>query len=301
MRLLHYYRLSAGLKRFRSASLADVKRWVSTLPAIGLAPPPMDNTTAICQVFPGTTRSQAQALQSELATDQGFLSVLDTAMTLRRRHQVQWQDWHPFLYAVVRVCRPNMVLETGVFDGLSSAVILRAMERNAVGELVSIDLPANRTIPDATDRMLDGALPSGCAPGWIVPDWLRTRYRLRIGDSKSLLPAVLEQYNCVDIFLHDSLHTYEHQLFEYNTAWPYVMPRGLLLSDDIFWSAAFHRFCKKQQVRYVNVGRFGGFGTVRKSGSALSPWIEGRQNVAAVPWKPRLFTTVNCVTWSIGA
>jgi hypothetical protein len=269
MRLLDYYHLSSGMRRLRNASFADLKRWVSTIPAVGLAPPPTDITTSICRVFPGTARSQAESLQSELATDHKLLAALDAAMTLRRGRLVEWQDWHPFLYAAVRVCRPKVALETGVFDGLSSALILRAMERNARGELVSIDLPAQETIVDATSRMLEGALPPGCTSGWIVPEYLRGRYRLYLGDSKNLLPSALELYQRVDIFLHDSLHTYQHQLFEYNTAWPYVVPSGLLLSDDIFWSAAFHRFCKKQRVRYVNAGKVGGFGVVRKPGNGF--------------------------------
>jgi len=214
--------------------------------------------------------AHAKALQYELATDQGLLSTLDTAMRCQRGCPVRWQDWHPFLYAAVRVSRPNVVFETGVFDGLSSAVILRAMERNAVGELISIDLPAEEPIVNATDRMLEGALPPGCSPGWIVPDCLRARYRLHLGDSKHLLPDALERYKRVNIFLHDSLHTYQHQLFEYHAAWPYVVPRGLLLSDDIFWTAAFHRFCKRQGVKYVNAGRFGGFGVVTKPDNCIA-------------------------------
>jgi Methyltransferase domain len=264
MRLFDYYDLPKVLRRLRRASFGDLRRWVSTLAAVGNAPPPMDVTTAICQVFPGTTRSRANALQSELAADQTLLTTLDAAMTRRRGRSVRWQDWHPFLYAAVRICRPNVVLETGVFDGLSSALILRAMERNSAGELVSIDLPAHETIADSTDRMPEGVLPPDCCSGWIVPDFLRARYRLRLGDSKRLLRETLEQYKRVDIFLHDSLHTYRHQLFEYNAAWPSVIPSGLLLSDGIFWTAAFHRFSKQQGVRYVNTGDAGGFGVVRK-------------------------------------
>jgi Methyltransferase domain len=264
MRLSDYYDLPKVLRRLSRASFGDMRRWVSTLAAVGNAPPPMDVTTAVCQVFPGTTRLQANTLQSELAEDQTLLKALDVAMMLRRGHPVRWQDWHPFLYAAVRICRPNVVLETGVFDGLSSALILRALERNSAGELISIDLPAHETIAGSTDRMPERVLPADCCSGWIVPDFLRSRYRLRLGDSKRLLREVLEECKHVDIFLHDSLHTYHHQLFEYNAAWPSVIPSGLLLSDDIFWTGAFHHFCKQQGVRYVNTGHTGGFGVVRK-------------------------------------
>jgi len=105
----------------------------------------------------------------------------------------------------VRFARPRMVLETGVFDGRSSAVILQALHDNDNGTLVSIDLPATDTIDGSTHRMQDTSLPPGCQPGWAIPDYLRGRHRLELGDSKELLPALFEEYADVDIFLHDSL------------------------------------------------------------------------------------------------
>ena len=76
-----------------------------------------------------------------------------------------------------------------------------------------------------------------------------------------MLPKMLEEFGEVDVFFHDSLHTYEHMIYEYQTAWPYLSPAGLILSDDIFWSRAFHEFCKNKGRQYVNIR---GFGAVRK-------------------------------------
>ena len=260
MQLSAHFNFSAGVKRLRSASFADVERWVSTFPAVLAAPPTLGTTDAVCQVFPSTTRAQAEALEAELSGNRTLLSQLESAMQQKRSHRLVWQEWHPFLYCAVRIMRPRLVFETGVFDGRSSALILAAMSRNNSGELVSIDLPARATIPGATDKMFNGAqtnLPKGCDPGWLVPEQLRDRYRLHLGDSKELLPALLAQYGQIQIFMHDSLHTFQHQSFEYRTAWPHIENHGLLMSDDIFWSAAFHRFSKKKHVPYVNVGDFG--------------------------------------------
>lgn len=98
-------------------------------------------------------------------------------------------------------------------------------------------------------------------PGWVIPDYLRERHCLVLGDSKELLPDLFKEHRKIDIFLHDSLHTFEHQWFEYSTAWPHLYDGGVLLSDDIFWSPAFHRFCKERNRTYV---RIGAFGTVKK-------------------------------------
>jgi len=45
-----------------------------------------------------------------------------------------------YLYLVVRAMRPNLVVETGVFDGISSSVILQALQDANAGKLVSVDL-----------------------------------------------------------------------------------------------------------------------------------------------------------------
>lgn len=161
----------------------------------------------------------------------------------------------------IRFTKPQTVFETGVFDGKASAVILQALSDNGAGALVSIDLPAAGSIEGSTNWMTETTLPPNCQPGWIVPDYLIERYRLVLGDSKDTLPLLLEQYPGIDIFLHDSLHTFEHQYFEYTQVWPHLCEGGLLLSDDIFWSPAFHKFCKNRDKAYVNLN---GFGAVRK-------------------------------------
>ncbi len=110
--------------------------------------------------------------------------------------------------------------------------------------------------------MEDTALPPGRGPGWIIPEMLRARHRMLLGDAAALLPTVLAEFTEIDIFIHDSLHTYSHMLWEYRTAWPKVRAGGFLLSDDVFWSAAFHRFAREQRRPYALVDY--DFGAMRK-------------------------------------
>ena len=74
--------------------------------------------------------------------------------------------------------------------------------------------------------------PPGRASGWAVPDELRTRWKLYLGDARELLPAVLGALEQVDVFLHDSDHSYDHMTFELEQALPRLAHGGLLLSDD---------------------------------------------------------------------
>jgi len=150
-------------------------------------------------------------------------------------------------YAAIRAFRPEMVVETGVANGVSSSYVLLAMEKNGVGRLHSID------IGDAS------YLPPGKATGWMVPPFLKHRWDFRIGDSKVLLPKLLVELGATDVFIHDSLHVYDHMFWEYRTAFPYLREGGLLFSDDALWNNAFLDFAAEVGARQHAVVRGVGF------------------------------------------
>ena len=140
-------------------------------------------------------------------------------------------EYHRALYIITRILKPEIGIETGVFEGHSSLSVLLALEENNKGFLYSIDLPS----PE---------LPPGKEPGWIVPERLRKRWDLRLGKSSDLLPVLLKKVKEVDIFLHDSEHSYENMYWEYKTTWRGIRKGGLLLSHDISQNAAFRDFAK---------------------------------------------------------
>jgi hypothetical protein len=161
----------------------------------------------------------------------------------------------PCLYLITRLTKPNWIIETGVSSGASSAYLLRALDDNKKGKLVSIDLP-----PDN--------LPSGKTVGWIVPDSLKSRWNLHIGDSKDFLDPVLSDIGKIDCFIHDSLHTYEHMIREFRTAWRYLRPGGFLLSHDVGVNEAFFDFMKEKSIPWKSYRVFnvlGGFQKPRHS------------------------------------
>ena len=59
-----------------------------------------------------------------------------------------------------------------------------------------------------------------------------------------MLPALLAEVGEIDLFFHDSLHTYANMSWEFEVAWPALRDGGLLVSDDVFWSSAFRRFAR---------------------------------------------------------
>ena len=179
-----------------------------------------------------------------------FITILTNAqkeLVVRHSNEIDvknldFDEYHRALYIMTRILKPKVVVETGVFEGHSSLSILLALEENNKGYLYSIDLPSPK-------------LPPNKEPGWIVPEYLRKRWDLRLGKSSELLPGLLEEVKEVDIFLHDSKHSYENMHWEYKTAWNRIRKGGLLLSHDISQNAAFRDFARYGSEDYYYMRR----------------------------------------------
>ena len=140
-----------------------------------------------------------------------------------------------FLYILCRILKPKAIVETGVAYGLSSAYILQAFIDNNEGMLYSIDSVFR---PWESEEMI----------GSIIPTTLRNRWKFVNGIATKKLKDMLDSLGKIDIFLHDSLHTYQNMMFEFNLVWPYIKKQGFLISDDIASNNAFFDFCTKNNL-----------------------------------------------------
>jgi hypothetical protein len=159
------------------------------------------------------------------------------------------------IWCEVRHLRPANIVETGVARGVTSRLILEALERNGTGHLWSIDLPPLKD-------------PWRSQVGVAVPSSLRKRWTYLEGSSRRLLPPLLQRLNTVEAFIHDSLHTEANLKFELHTAWRALAPGGLLLSDDVGENRAFEGFLNATSAQQWLVAsqesKSGMFGVVRK-------------------------------------
>ncbi len=163
-------------------------------------------------------------------------------------------------YALVRLLKPEIVLETGGTPGSSSAFMLRAMQRNGHGRLVTLDLPSlamMKNIQTPGETIWYANMPTDLPPGWLVPDSLRSRHHQVLGDARETLPETLKEYPELDIFIHDSDHSYEHMLWEYRAAYPHVKPEGLFCSDDVTIHSAFEDFALETSQSFDSYFDFG--------------------------------------------
>lgn len=176
---------------------------------------------------------RVRALYREMRTDETFHDAIESGLAETDvRPDELGPNWRDVLYVLVRLQTPDTVVETGVFDGLSSAYVLRALDVNGEGTLVSIDIRDPEILPSDVENP---------TPGWSVPDDLRARWDLRIGDARELLPEVADEFT-IDLFLHDSNHDADHMAFEFDAAAEGMEPGGILLADNVEYNDAFAEF-----------------------------------------------------------
>lgn len=174
-------------------------------------------------------------LGPELATPcrtcEGFDAVW--AETLARlptsTHYEVGRDLAHALWVLVRHRRSERAVETGVAQGVSSAVVLSAMEANGVGQLWSLDLPPVEW---------KGQVGAAVSPA------LEKRWTYLRGSSQRWLPKLIDRIGELDLFLHDALHTHQSMSREFALIWPRLRAGGVLVSDDVDANPAFSEFVR---------------------------------------------------------
>lgn len=174
--------------------------------------------------------------------DSDVLATIEEARTEHRRRTGHGrfaainQFTHPRLYALVRKLDPETVVETGVCNGVSTYIVLRALEANGHGHLYSVDYPDEERIPD------------GEQPGWIVPDDLRDRWSLTVGLSQDELPGTISDLDAIDLFLHDTKASILDE--ELDIVWSKLARGAVITADDVHESDVFGTVVASRQVQH---------------------------------------------------
>ena len=221
------------------------------------------NPKALLSLWPNSARMSANDIQDSAKIVQsteeeieGYLNEFFTREAYRVVGFRQIEVKEQIVYCIIRCLKPEKVVETGCFYGRSSYAMLKALHLNNHGHLYSIDVPAYY---DPNKPPTQFSLPVGKQVGWVVPDYLRDRWELLLGKSKDVLPALLERIGEIDIFFHDLDHSYENMMFEYETAFPMLRQKGILMSDDTSLNSSFDDFVSKYSLKTFKA-RSGGAG-----------------------------------------
>jgi hypothetical protein len=172
------------------------------------------------ELYVGSLQAATRSVQETLmrAPDVSFAPSLSADPSLAR-----------VCYALCRLLCPQVVVETGVAHGVTSAYVLHALDENGSGMLHSIDLP-----PLAWD--------ADSKAGRAVAAALRTRWCFHRGMTRRLLKPLLEDVGQVDLFIHDSLHTYRTMRYEMDLVWPKLRRPAAVIADDVHGNEAFKHF-----------------------------------------------------------
>lgn len=131
------------------------------------------------------------------------------------------QHLFSLLYALVCVKKPNLVVETGVANGISTNAIMNALENSkSSGALHSFDVLSE------TSKAYKG---NG---NWQF-------HLLNAAKTHNQLKSEVQHLTKPAVWLHDSNHGYRWQKFEYLLAMKSLKKGGILISDDIDASPAW--------------------------------------------------------------
>lgn len=140
------------------------------------------------------------------------------------------------LYLLVRIARPAVVVETGTRWGLGSYFIARALEENGSGRLFTFDL-------GVAGSRAEYSWPQGETElAFLLPPRLRSLTTVVEGDALATLPEQLPRCPPVDLFYHDSHHSFDHMWAEFTLVYPRMRAGGLFVSEDTDQNEAWARF-----------------------------------------------------------
>jgi hypothetical protein len=162
--------------------------------------------------------------QVTLLAEEGFTAWIEESSS--SKNKVASEDWNAesslciLLYTLIVLNNLGKVIETGVANGVTTRVIMRALERTG-GTLHSFDiLEQSRNVYSGSGSWFFHKL----QPNRKIQEQLRLEVDL-IG-------------TC-DMWIHDSNHGQTWQEFEYALAWEYLRENGVLCSDDVDASPAW--------------------------------------------------------------
>jgi len=179
----------------------------------------------------GAEVGQARAWVEEVQADQEFRERLRRRLASNPTRRVCAAE--PRLarrlgwYAMVRAMEPDNVVETGTHLGLGSCVIAAALLRNGHGRLTTIDIDHDA--------------------GYLIDEPWSGVIDRRTGSSVTELASMRD----VDMFLHDSLHTYDYEAAELTAVEPNLRADAIVLSDNAHDSAALPNWAERTSRRYL--------------------------------------------------
>lgn len=210
----------------------------------------------------GLGKNVLKKYHDELKNNHELIDYITTSLKNLQNTGAFNPTFQTVIYALIRHLMPENVVETGVANGVSSTIILTALDLNKKGKLHSVDLPTTYW-ENTPYRNEDKVQVKNNDVGWIIPQNLRSRWMLNIGKSEEKLPDIFNHIKKCEIFFHDSEHSYENMMFEFKVAWPNLTKGGIIIADDVHRNKAFGDFANRYKTEIISL-KIGQFGLIMK-------------------------------------
>jgi Methyltransferase domain len=179
----------------------------------------------------GAAIGQVRAWIQELEDDNQLFDHVTKRLSTNPRRRISAKEPHWARrfgwYAMIRAAQPELVVETGTHLGLGSCAIAAALLRNGHGRLTTIDID-----PEA---------------GHLIGEPWASVIDRRSGSSVDMLADLRD----VDLFLHDSLHTYDYETKELAAVEPNLRGGAIIVSDNSHDSAALSDWAERTGRHYL--------------------------------------------------
>lgn len=176
-----------------------------------------------------------------------------------------WVDHLPFAYDLVTALRPELVVELGVYNGLSFFTFCQAMQENDIdGVAYAVDCWEGDKHTDHYDDSIYRD----------VQQHAREHYRGFAYLLRMYFHEALRHFNddSIDLLHIDGLHTYEAVKEDFTSWYPKVRPGGIVLFHDVMarlQDFGAWKFFEELQAEHAETFRFNhgfGLGVLRKPG-----------------------------------
>jgi predicted O-methyltransferase YrrM len=135
-------------------------------------------------------------------------------------------------YALARITKPKLIVETGVDKGLGAVLLCAALQRNACeglpGRYIGIDID-------------NGA-------GRFLTDRYREFGSIIYSDAREALHSMTES---IDLLITDSDHAPRYESSEYEAAARLLTDSSIIISDESQWNDTLMKFAERTGRRFL--------------------------------------------------
>ena len=172
-----------------------------------------------------------KSIFSEIENNKNFKELLNGEIAqIKRKYELPKQVFYSRRlgwYVLVRILKPNVVVETGTDKGLGTLLIAQALKENGSGKVYSLDIDPYSGVLINQDH-------------WDNIELIK-------GNSVENLKMIKK----IDMFIHDSDHSKSHEKAEFESIQDNLSTNAIVISDNSQFTDALLEWSNKNNRRFI--------------------------------------------------